>query len=264
MQHRISEFAVGLLFGIGLILSGMTDPGKVIGFLDLSGNWDPSLALVMGGAIMVGVFAFALAKKRTRTFLGGALHLPKSNDIDRRLVLGGLVFGAGWGLAGFCPGPALVSLGTGQPKAAVFVMAMLAGMVAFEVIERRNAGRSAPLPRSVAPAGVATRAVTPTFAVAAQLAPPDMQAVAAQGFKTVINNRPDGEGGASQPASRDIQAAAQALGLNYIYLPVVGGAITPAQAQALREALASAPTPVLAFCRSGARSAQLYSQATGR
>jgi uncharacterized membrane protein YedE/YeeE len=137
MQHRISEFAVGLLFGIGLILSGMTDPGKVIGFLDLFGAWDPSLALVMGGAILVGVFAFAFAKKRTSTFLGGALHLPKSNDIDRRLVVGGLVFGAGWGLAGFCPGPALVSLGAGQPKAAVFVTAMLAGMYVFELLERR-------------------------------------------------------------------------------------------------------------------------------
>ena len=137
MQHRISEFAVGLLFGIGLILSGMTDPGKVTGFLDLFGQWDPSLALVMGGAIMVGVFAFAIAKKRTTTFLGGALHLPKSTDIDRRLVVGGLVFGAGWGLAGFCPGPALVSLGAGQPKAAVFVVAMLAGMCVFELLERR-------------------------------------------------------------------------------------------------------------------------------
>ena len=137
MQHRISEFAVGLLFGIGLILSGMTDPGKVTGFLDLFGQWDPSLALVMGGAIMVGVFAFAIAKKRTTTFLGGALHLPKSTDIDRRLVVGGLVFGAGWGLAGFCPGPALVALGAGQPKAAVFVVAMLAGMYVFELLERR-------------------------------------------------------------------------------------------------------------------------------
>ena len=140
MQHRITEFAVGLLFGIGLILSGMTDPGKVIGFLDLFGQWDPSLALVMGGAILVGVFAFAIARKRTSTFLGGALHLPKSNDIDRRLVVGGLVFGAGWGLAGFCPGPALVSLGAGQPQAAVFVIAMLAGMGVFELLERRQAG----------------------------------------------------------------------------------------------------------------------------
>ena len=141
MQHRISEFAVGLLFGIGLILSGMTDPGKVTGFLDLFGQWDPSLALVMGGAIMVGVFAFAIAKKRTTTFLGGALHLPKSTDIDRRLVVGGLVFGAGWGLAGFCPGPALVALGMGVPQAYVFVLAMLAGLGLFEVLERGRAAR---------------------------------------------------------------------------------------------------------------------------
>lgn len=145
-MHRFSEFAVGLLFGIGLILSGMTDPGKVIGFLDLFGAWDPSLALVMGGAILVGVFAFALAKKRTTTFLGGALALPSSRDIDRRLVVGGLLFGAGWGLAGFCPGPAIVSLGAGQPKAAVFVLAMLAGMLVFEFGERRRQRTVAPSP----------------------------------------------------------------------------------------------------------------------
>ena len=136
-MNRISEFVVGLLFGIGLILSGMTDPGKVLGFLDLFGAWDPSLALVMGGAILVGVGAFAVAKKRTATFLGGALQLPTSNDIDKRLVVGGLLFGVGWGLAGFCPGPALVSLGSGQPKALVFVLAMLAGMLVFELSERR-------------------------------------------------------------------------------------------------------------------------------
>ena len=136
MQHRISEFFVGLLFGLGLLLSGMTDPGKVIGFLDLFGNWDPSLALVMGGAIAVGFFAFAIAKKRTRNFLGGALHLPKSDQIDRRLVIGALLFGAGWGLAGFCPGPALVSMAAGQSKALLFVAAMLAGMVVFELADR--------------------------------------------------------------------------------------------------------------------------------
>ena len=137
-MHRFSEFVVGLLFGTGLIVSGMTDPGKVIGFLDLFGAWDPSLALVMGGAILVGVSAFALAKRRTTTFLGGALTLPSSRDIDRRLVVGGLLFGAGWGLAGFCPGPAIVSLASGQPKAAVFVVAMLAGMLVFEFAERRR------------------------------------------------------------------------------------------------------------------------------
>jgi uncharacterized membrane protein YedE/YeeE len=139
MQHRISEFLVGLLFGLGLILSGMTDPGKVIGFLDLAGLWDPSLALVMGGAIAVGFFAFAIAKKRTVNFLGGALHLPKSNQIDKPLVMGAMLFGAGWGLAGFCPGPGLVSLASGNAKGAFFVVFMLVGMQLFEIFNRITA-----------------------------------------------------------------------------------------------------------------------------
>jgi hypothetical protein len=133
---RLSEFIVGLLFGWGLLISGMTDPAKVIGFLDLAGSWDPSLALVMGGAIAVGFFAFGTAKKRTSNFLGGALHLPTSRDLDKRLLLGALLFGAGWGLAGFCPGPGIVSMAAGQPKAMVFVVAMLAGMLVFEWIDR--------------------------------------------------------------------------------------------------------------------------------
>ena len=134
--YRIVEFVVGLLFGIGLMLSGMTDPGKVIGFLDFFGTWDPSLALVMGGAIMVGFFAFAVAKKRTTTFLGGVMRFPTTMDIDKKLVLGSLMFGTGWGLAGFCPGPALVSMADGQPKALLFVVAMLVGMVGFELMDR--------------------------------------------------------------------------------------------------------------------------------
>jgi uncharacterized membrane protein YedE/YeeE len=137
MKDRISEFLVGLLFGLGLILSGMTDPSKVVGFLDIFGLWDPSLALVMGGAIAVGFFAFALAKKRTVNFLGGALYLPTSSQIDKPLVIGAVLFGAGWGLAGFCPGPALVSLASGQIKAAAFVVFMLAGMQLFEMLGRR-------------------------------------------------------------------------------------------------------------------------------
>ena len=137
MRHRLTEFLVGLLFGIGLLLSGMTDPGKVLGFLDLFGNWDPSLALVMGGAIGVGVVAFTFAKKRTVSFLGGAMRLPTSSQIDRRLIVGALLFGAGWGLAGFCPGPALVSLAAGQPKAAVFVVFMMVGMFILEAVDRR-------------------------------------------------------------------------------------------------------------------------------
>ncbi len=257
MKHRISDFAVGLLFGIGLILSGMTDPGKVIGFLDLAGAWDPSLALVMGGAILVGVAAFSLAKKRTTTFLGGALQLPSSNDIDKRLLAGSLLFGMGWGLAGFCPGPAIVSLGSGQPKAAVFVLAMLVGMALFEWSERRMQGVGAQTKTS-ARTLPAIRQVNSAFSVAGQLTADDITVVVEQGFAALINNRPDGEGGSAQALSSDIEKAALAAGLHYVYLPVIAGAITPAQALAMREVLAIAPAPVLAFCRSGTRSAQLY------
>ena len=136
-MHRTTEFVVGLLAGLGLLLSGMTDPGKVLGFLDLFGAWDPSLALVMGGAIAVGLSAFSVATKRTCTFLGGALQLPQAHQIDKPLVIGGLLFGAGWGLAGFCPGPALVALAAGHPKAAAFVAAMVAGMLLCDVLDRR-------------------------------------------------------------------------------------------------------------------------------
>ena len=135
-MYRITEFIVGLLFGLGLMLSGMTDPGKVIGFLDLFGAWDPSLALVMGGAILVGFFAFTAAKKRSTTFIGGVLRFPTNMDIDKKLVVGSVLFGAGWGLAGFCPGPAMVSMADGQPKALVFVLAMLVGMLGFELMDR--------------------------------------------------------------------------------------------------------------------------------
>ena len=135
-MNALVSFLSGLVFGIGLILSGMSDPAKVIGFLDFAGRWDPSLALVMAGAVLVGFFAFAFARRRTTTLLGGAMHLPQKGDITSRLVLGSAVFGIGWGLAGFCPGPSLVSFGSGQPKAALFVLAMIAGMYLYEGAER--------------------------------------------------------------------------------------------------------------------------------
>ena len=137
-MNRISEFLVGLLFGWGLLISAMTDPSKVLGFLDLAGAWDPSLAFVMGGAVLVGLVGFTVAKKRTSSFLGSAMHLPTSRHIDRRLVLGSLTFGAGWGLAGFCPGPGIVAMGAGESKAALFVVAMIVGMLVFEVLDRRT------------------------------------------------------------------------------------------------------------------------------
>jgi len=133
-----TSLLAGLLFGLGLIVAGMTNPAKVIGFLNLAGPWDPSLAFVMAGAIAVGTVAFLVARRRAVSLLGAAMQLPAARDIDRRLVLGSMVFGVGWGLAGFCPGPGLVALGMGEFKALVFVAAMLVGMGAFELLERRR------------------------------------------------------------------------------------------------------------------------------
>jgi len=124
----LSAFFVGLLFGIGLILAGMANPAKIQGFLDLAGAWDPSLALVMVGAIAVAMIGFHFASGMSTSVFKGLMQIPSQASIDRRLILGSLAFGAGWGIGGFCPGPALVVLGSGDLKAVVFVLAMLAGM----------------------------------------------------------------------------------------------------------------------------------------
>ena len=134
----VTSLLAGLVFGLGLIVSGMANPAKVLGFLDLTGRWDPSLAFVMAGAIAVGMVAFALARRRTVSLLGAPMRLPATRSIDRRLVIGSVLFGMGWGIAGFCPGPALVSLGMGEVKGLVFVAAMLAGMGVFAFFERRR------------------------------------------------------------------------------------------------------------------------------
>ena len=120
--------ASGMLFGLGLIASGMADPAKVQGFLDLFGRWDPSLAFVMGGAILVGIAGFTMARRRKLSWSGEAIELPQSRTVDTRLLAGGALFGIGWGLGGLCPGPAMTALGAGFVPAAWFVVAMLIGM----------------------------------------------------------------------------------------------------------------------------------------
>jgi uncharacterized membrane protein YedE/YeeE len=136
--HTAASFIAGLVFGVGLIVSGMANPAKVLGFLDITGAWDPSLLFVMAGAIAVGAPAYAYMRRKTRSLLGAPLQIPTARDIDRRLVFGSLVFGVGWGLAGICPGPALVLIGYGSAQGLVFVIAMLAGQVAFEWMESRK------------------------------------------------------------------------------------------------------------------------------
>jgi uncharacterized membrane protein YedE/YeeE len=140
MNHHLKTilfaFASGLIFGLGLILAGMANPAKVLGFLDVAGTWDPSLAFVMAGAIMIGFVAFLVAKKRTQSFLGLPMQMPTNQLIDKRLVLGSTLFGIGWGLVGICPGPGIVLLGVGEIKGLVFVSALVLGVLIFRLIDR--------------------------------------------------------------------------------------------------------------------------------
>lgn len=138
-MKNLTAFAIGILFGIGLLISGMNLPYKVLGFLDLFGRWDPSLIFVMGAGLAVSAIGFAIASKRGKALLGEPLHLPDKTKIDPRLLAGALIFGVGWGLSGVCPGPAIVNLGFATGPATIFFVAILAGMAAYEVFDRTTA-----------------------------------------------------------------------------------------------------------------------------
>lgn len=137
-MHKLASFAAGLLFGVGLLLSEMANPAKVIGFLDITGAWDPSLALVMAGAIGTALLPFTWAKARKRSLLGAPMQLPNKRELDGRLIGGSLLFGVGWGIAGICPGPAIAVLLSGHWQVVLFVLAMLGGMLLFSALERRR------------------------------------------------------------------------------------------------------------------------------
>ncbi len=137
-MSKLTAFIAGLIFGLGLLLAGMANPAKVLGFLDLAGAWDPSLGLVMAGAIGVAVLPLTWAKRRQRSLLGAPMQLPVKRELDRRLIGGSLLFGVGWGIAGICPGPAVAIVLTGHWQVLLFVAAMLLGMLLFEVLERRE------------------------------------------------------------------------------------------------------------------------------
>ena len=138
MLMLIISLFCGLIFGLGLLISGMANPQKVLGFLDITGLWDPSLIIVMAGAILAALLPFQWAKNQSRSLLGQTMQLPDKTQIDRPLIVGSLLFGIGWGLAGICPGPAIVLLGLKQINAIYFVLAMLAGMWIFQILQKRK------------------------------------------------------------------------------------------------------------------------------
>jgi hypothetical protein len=141
MKRNALALAVGLIFGLGLCLSGMVEPAKVIGFLDLAGSWDPSLAFVMAGAIAVALPAFLVARRRSAAWIGGAIDLPTARALDAPLIVGSAIFGVGWGLAGVCPAPGVVDLGFASPGAAAFVASMAAGMLIYRAAAARRLPR---------------------------------------------------------------------------------------------------------------------------
>lgn len=138
-MRRLTALLAGLIFGLGLLLAGMSNPAKVLGFLDLGGAWDPSLALVMASAIGVALLPFTWARRQQRSLLDAPMQLPQKRELDRRLIGGSLLFGIGWGIAGICPGPALTLLLGGYWQSLLFVLAMLGGMWLFTALERRRA-----------------------------------------------------------------------------------------------------------------------------
>ena len=141
MLNLLFAFAGGLIFGLGLILAGMSNPAKVLGFLDLAGNWNPSLAFVMLSAITISAVGYVISKKMTVTLLGMPMPVPPRQDLDIKLVSGSLLFGLGWGLAGICPGPGVVLAGSGAQKGILFTIAMLAGMAVFELLDQFSVTR---------------------------------------------------------------------------------------------------------------------------
>ena len=241
----------GSIFGAGLLISGMTDTTKVQGWLDIFGAWDPTLAFVLGGAILPMAIAWRVAARRQTSALGTRFPAPPNPELDRNLIAGSVLFGAGWALAGLCPGPAIASLSFGGWGGIVFLLAMLAGMLAAPTLRRSLA------PPNSAGTPMDIRAITPTYAVSPQIALEDLAAIKAAGYTTIINNRPDGEIPPHLHHAQ-MQAAAQALGLTYVQNAVIGGAMTEANVAQQGAAIAASDGPVFAYCASGNRSSVVW------
>ena len=246
----------GALFGAGLVLSGMTDTLKVQGWLDVFGQWDATLAFVLGGAILPMAVAWRVAAKRKASILGFALPEKPKAEVGPKLVIGSALFGMGWALAGLCPGPALASISFGGWGGLVFLLAMAAGMLAAPVTAKRIDGPQALRSK------MDIRALTPDYAVSPQIDLADLAVIKAAGFTTVINNRPDGE--IPPPwQSAAIQAGAEALGLTYVNNPVLPGDFSDTVINTQRAAVAAANGRVFAYCASGNRSSCVWAVMQG-
>jgi uncharacterized protein (TIGR01244 family) len=235
----------GCLFGAGLLVSGMVDTAKVQGFLDIFGAWDPTLAFVMCGAMIPMALAWRVAAKRKASTLGTPFPQMPAAQFDRDLTLGSVLFGMGWALVGFCPGPAFASLSFGGWGGVVFLIAMAAAMLAAPLI--RHPSQSLPKRTQMD-----IRALTDSYAVSPQIDLSDLAAIKAAGFTTVIDNRPDGEIPENLGAS-EMQRAAAALGLTFVINPLIPGAFTPQNIAVQAQACDSATGPVFAYCASGNR-----------
>lgn len=248
MRAAFAALAGGL-FGAGLLVSGMTDTVKVQGFLDLFGAWDPTLAFVMGGAILPMAVAWQLAARCGGPVLGGGFPASPDPRLGTDLIAGSVMFGMGWALVGLCPGPAIASISYGGWGGVVFLCAMSAAMLATPFA--RKALRW-PAPDDQKRTAMDIRALTPTYAVSPQIELADLAAIKAAGFTTVIDNRPDGEIPPHLHAVQ-MQAAAQALGLHFVINPVISGGLTAANITAQTAAVAASDGPVFAYCASGNR-----------
>ena len=251
--RNISALFAGALFGSGLVVSGMIDTAKVQGWLDIFGAWDPTLAFVLGGAVLPMLLVWRVADRRGVSILGTPIPARVPAKFDPRLVTGSILFGAGWALAGFCPGPALASLAIGGWGGALFLLAMVAGMVAAPALSAR-------LPNAWRAQSMDIRALTPDYAVSPQIDPAHLPAIKAAGYVTVIDNRPDGEI-PPELHTEVMRKAAEALGLTFVANPIIGGAMTQDNVTAQKAAIAASTGPVFAYCASGNRSSVVWALA---
>jgi uncharacterized protein (TIGR01244 family) len=256
MARLVVGLLCGALFGAGLVLSGMTNTLKVQGWLDVFGDWDATLAFVLGGAIVPMAVAWRVAARRKASILGFALPEKPKAEVGPSLVIGSALFGMGWALAGLCPGPALASLSFGSWGGLVFLIAMAAGMLAAPAVRTRIDG-----PQSVR-SKMDIRALTPDYAVSPQIDLADLAVIKAAGFTTVINNRPDGEIPPPWQAAA-IKTEAEALGLTFVDNPVLPGDFSNKVISTQRDAIAAAKGPVFAYCASGNRSSCVWALMQG-